>query len=171
MDENIKMATDEQRTTPTTGGSQQKRIALTVPDVSTVTKEAFNKLRGNIQLSGYDLKTICVSSAVIHEGKSSVAFRLAESFANLEKKTIYLDCDIRNSRTLSRYKVKDQVVGLSEFLTGQTRLIDIDYRTSNPYLDIIFAGKTAPNPSELFSGPLFRQLLDFLKKYYAGGTN
>ena len=109
MDEKIKMVTDEQRTTPTAGGSQQKRIALTVPDASTITKEAFNKLRGNIQLSGYDLKTICVTSAVIHEGKSSVAFRLAESFANLEKKTIYLDCDIRNSRALSRYKVKDRI--------------------------------------------------------------
>ena len=166
------MGIDEQLTNnhgeaPVVGGSQQKKIELTVADISTVTKEAFNKLRGNIQLSGYDLKTICVTSAVIHEGKSLVAFRLAESFANLRKKTIYLDCDIRNSRTLSRYKVQGQVAGLSEFLTGQARLLDIDYKTANPYLDVIFAGKAAPNPSELFSGPLFRQLLDFLKKYYA----
>lgn len=49
-------------------------------------KEAINILRGNIQLSGYDLKLISVTSAVPDEGKSSVSFHLANSFAGLGKK-------------------------------------------------------------------------------------
>ena len=36
-------------------------------------KEAINVLRGNIQLSGFDLKVIAVTSALAHEGKSSIA--------------------------------------------------------------------------------------------------
>ena len=146
---------------------QQKTIELTIPALSAIPREAINKLRGNIQLSGYDLKVVAITSAVAHEGKSNTAFRLAESFANLKKRTLFLDCDIRNSHMTVRYKAVGDVKGLSEFLSGQAKLVDIDYKTSNPYLDIVFAGKTAPNPSELFSGPLFKQLLDFLKKNYA----
>ena len=97
--------TDGREVTTAGGGFQQKLIDLNIPEISVVPREAFNKLRGNIQLSGYDLKTICVTSAVSHEGKSSTAFRLAESFSSLKKKTIILDCDIRNSRIVSRYKV------------------------------------------------------------------
>ena len=60
-------------------------------------KEAINVLRGNIQLSGFDLKVIAVTSALAHEGKSSIAFRLAKSMAGLKKRTVYLDCDIQNA--------------------------------------------------------------------------
>ena len=66
-------------------------------------REAINVLRGNIQLSGIDLKVIAVTSALQNEGKSSIAFRLARSLAGLGKRTVYLDCDIRNSLTQTRY--------------------------------------------------------------------
>ena len=59
------------------------RIDLTIPDVPFQVNEAINTLRGNIQLSGYDIKTVCVTSTLEHEGKSSIAFRLAKSFAAL----------------------------------------------------------------------------------------
>ena len=53
--------------------------------------EALNILRGNIQMSGYKLKVIAITSARSHEGKSSIAFRLAKNMAGLEKKVLYID--------------------------------------------------------------------------------
>ena len=123
-------------------------------------------MRGNIQLSGFDLKVIAITSAVAHEGKSSIAFRLAKSMAGLKKRTVYLDCDIRNSLTTTRYQIQDKVQGLTEFLCGRAPMNDIIYRTDDRYLDMIFTGAVAPNPSELVSGKLFQLLLDELKKRY-----
>lgn len=144
----------------------QKKVALQIEPIPFQAREAINVLRGNIQLSGYDVKTIAITSAMENEGKSSVAFRLAQSMASLEKKTLYLDCDIRNSATLSRYQVQQKVVGLSEFLCRQAAIQDVLYRTEDENLNILFAGAIAPNPSELFSGEVFEKLLRFLRMKY-----
>lgn len=129
-------------------------------------REAINVLRGNIQLSGYNLKTVAVTSALAHEGKSSTAFRLAKSLASMDKKTVFLDCDIRNSTTLSRYHIQQKTVGLSEYLCGRIHLADIIYQTDDAYLDLVFTGAIAPNPSELISGPMFEKLLAHLRDTY-----
>lgn len=145
---------------------RQNKIVLEVEPLPFRVKEAINVLRGNIQMSGYQLKTIAVTSALKHEGKSSTAFRLAKSLASLNKKTLYLDCDIRNSTTLSRYHVQQKVLGVSEFLCGRAGIHDVIYGTDDEYLDVLFSGVVAPNPSELFSGSLFQKLLEYLKLKY-----
>ena len=127
-----------------------KRINLKQEDVPFQVNEAVNTLRGNIQLSGFNIKTIGITSALKHEGKSSVAFRLARSFSALNKRTLFVDCDIRNSHIMSRYNVHKKVKGLTEFLCGDSLLEEVLFTTSDDCLDIIFTGAVAPNPSELF---------------------
>lgn len=129
-------------------------------------REAINMLRGNIQLSGYDLKVIAVTSAVAHEGKSSIAFRLAKSMAGLNKRTLYIDCDIRNSVVMTRYDIQQKVIGLSEYLCGRVPCEGIIYKTNDQWMDMIFTGAMAPNPSELISGPLFGQLIRWVRENY-----
>lgn len=128
--------------------------------------EAINILRGNIQMSGYRLKAIAVTSARAHEGKSSIAFRLAKSMAALDKKVLYLDCDIRNSRIQERYQIEGEYKGLSEYLCGKSQLEEIVYHTDDKWMDMIFAGAVAPNPSELISGSLFGDLMSFGRHNY-----
>ena len=151
---------------PQGGTSGKKRISLNIGEIPFQANEAINVLRGNIQMSGCDLKTIAVTSALAHEGKSSIAFRLARSLANLEKKTLYLDCDIRNSKTKKRYGIVEKTEGLSEFLCGQLPMEKMIFQTDDPCLDMIFSGKYAPNPSELLSGELFHHLMQTLKSSY-----
>ncbi|MCD7955132.1 MAG: CpsD/CapB family tyrosine-protein kinase [Lachnospiraceae bacterium] len=129
-------------------------------------KEAINILRGNIQLSGMDLKTIAVTSAFANEGKSSIAFWLAKSLSGLKKRTLYLDCDIRNSITLSRYDIQLMTPGLTEFLCGQAALLDIINKTDDKYFDMVFTGAVAPNPSELVSSALFSKMMLYLRDKY-----
>ena len=94
-------------------GGVGRRVTPNIPELPFQVREAINVLRGNIQLSGFDLKTIAITSALAHEGKSSISFRLAKSLAYLGKRTLYLDCDIRNSTTLFRYDIQQKVEGLS----------------------------------------------------------
>ena len=145
---------------------ERRKAVLKIPEVPFQVEEAINTLRGNIQLSGYDIKLVGVTSSMKHEGKSSLSFRLAKSFADLEKRTLYLDCDIRNSRTVSRYDVRKRMKGLTEYLCGDKSADDIIINTNIPYLDVVFTGAVAPNPSALFSGDLFRSLLAKVKDAY-----
>ena len=110
-----------------------RRVILDIKDLPFSAREALNVLRGNIQLSGFDLKVIAVTSAMANEGKSTVAFRLAKSFSALKKRTLYLDCDIRNSSTMARYDIQEEVRGLSEFLCGEAVMNEIIYRTDDTY--------------------------------------
>ena len=153
----------------TEGGSysrQGRKASMQVSELPFQANEAINTLRGNLQLSGYNVKVIAVTSALIHEGKSSIAFRLAKSFAGLGKKTIFVDCDIRNSHIITRYQVEGVEYGLSEFLSGNTYMLNIVYQTDDENLDIIFPGASAPNPSELFSGEMFSNLLQLCRSHY-----
>lgn len=142
---------------------------IIVPNISSLdfrTNEAINMLRGSIQMAGNNVKVIAMTSARAHEGKSSLAFRLAKSLAALNKKVLFLDCDIRNSQIKKRYRIEEKTEGLSEYLCGQLPMEDIIYPTDDACFDIIFSGKTAPNPSELLSGELFDVLIRDLKARY-----
>lgn len=143
-----------------------RMVVPIMADIPFQVREAINVLRGNIQLSGYNMKVVAITSALAHEGKSSIAFRLAKSLAGLQKRTLYLDCDIRNSMTITRYDIQQRPDGLSEFLCGAVPLTDIICRTDDPWMDMIFTGAIAPNPSELVSGTLFRQMIAYLKDAY-----
>ena len=152
--------------TDNAGMQERNKVSPVITSLPFQVNEAINTLRANIQLSGYNIKVVGVTSSLIHEGKSSLSFRLAQSFAALGKRTLYMDCDIRNSQTLIRYKLRRPGPGLSEFLCGKTNLEDIVYTTDDPCFDIIFTGGVAPNPSELFSGELFKAMLQYLKEQY-----
>ena len=145
---------------------EQSELRAVMPEMPFQVREAINALRGNILMSGYKIQTIAVTSALMHEGKSNTAFRLAKSLAALEKKVIYVDCDIRNSEMLKRFRIRGEMPGLSEFLCGQISLKPAICQTDDPYFDMIFAGSYAPNPSELISGKIFSQMLEWLKRSY-----
>ena len=147
-------------------GQQKEVVHPVIGEVPFRVNEALNALRGNIQLSGYNLKTIAITSALAHEGKSSIAFRLAKSMAGLDKRVLYMDCDIRNSTTQARYQIDGEKKGLSEYLCGNIPKEQIIYHTDDKWMDILFTGATAPNPSELLSGPLFAELINFVRSIY-----
>ncbi len=143
-----------------------RKVEPKVEELPFYVKEAINILRGNIQLSGYELKLISVTSAVPDEGKSSISFHLAQSFASLGKKTLFIDCDIRKSVIRERYNITGYTEGLTEFLCGKRTIADVLCHTENDALDMIFTGAQAPNPSELISGQRFERLCQWSKQKY-----
>ena len=123
-------------------------------------EESMRMLRTNLQFSGGNIRVILFTSSIQDEGKSETSFQLAISFAKLDKKVLYVDADMRKSVFTTRYQIKENVQGLSQYLSGQNTE-DIVYKTNIKNMDVVFAGPYAPNPAEL----LYENKLDeFIKK-------
>lgn len=128
--------------------------------------EAYKLLRTNIQFCGSDIKVICTTSCLPNEGKSSVSFNLAVSFAESGKKVVFIDADLRRSVLVGRYQPDRAVLGLTHYLSGQNDLEDVIYSTNVPFLDIIFSGPASPNPAELLGSSNYCSLLKILRNEY-----
>lgn len=132
------------------------------------TREVFNSLRINLQFCGDDVKTILFTSCTPNEGKSTVTLELARSMGEDNKKIILIDADLRKSVLVGHYgiKSKEQIYGLSHYLSGQKKEADIIHHTDINNVDIILAGPVVPNPTELLGNHYFAELLESLKEKY-----
>ncbi len=129
-------------------------------------KEAIKTLRTNIQFCGSSIRTIMFTSSLPDEGKSDISFALAESLAQIGKKTVLIDADIRKSVLVARYRLGCEVAGLSQYLSGQKALEDVVYKTNVENLSVIFAGPYSPNPAELLEEELCGRMFEALRSYY-----
>lgn len=128
--------------------------------------EASKKLRTNIRFIGTGVKTVVVTSCYPNEGKSDILFQLSIELGNMGKRVLILDADIRKSTYAGRYQVDRPVHGLSEYLSGQCDAAEMLYTTNYPGVDIIFAGPSAPNPSELLEQEAFGALVHVMRERY-----
>ena len=133
-------------------------------------KESLRALKTNLQFCGDDVKTIVFTSSLPDEGKSTVVFDLARSLTDSGKSVLLIDSDIRKSVLVGRLRAKtagkEEIKGLSHYLTGQSKLSDILYSTQVPKLMMIFAGPSVPNPTEILEKRYFDELLEFAKQQF-----
>ena len=130
-------------------------------------QEAIKTLRTNLQFCGSSVRVIMFTSTMPSEGKSSTAFAAAVSMANIRKRVLFIDADIRKSMLVSRYQVKQKgITGLSHYLCGQADPEYLCYESNFPNLDIIFAGRSVPNPSELLEDEAMGNLIQSLRSRY-----
>lgn len=143
------------------GSSQSEFIVANKP--KSPPSEAFKALRTRIQYSKLEetpLKTILLTSSVPSEGKTTISINLAGSLAQMEKKVLLLDCDLRKPRVHNVFEI-DRFPGLSDYLFSNASLEEITRRTKLETLDVITSGTIPPNPSELLAS---KQMKDFLEK-------
>lgn len=134
--------------------------------LSSTSSEAYKSLRTNIEFCGTDIKVIALTSCIPKEGKSIVSLNLANSLAELGKKVLFIDADLRKSVLLSRLDITERVQGLTNYLAGQCEIGDILCQTNQPRLQLILAGPVPPNPAELLGSPLFHNTLVALRDAY-----
>ena len=130
------------------------------------TQEAFKTLRTNLQFCGQDICTVVITSCNENEGKTTITLQLAKSLAELNKRVLVIDADMRKSVMAGRNTTAENPAGLSEVLTGMTSVKECLYQTQYNNLSIMFAGKYPPNPVELLSGQYFEELLKAAKESY-----
>lgn len=130
------------------------------------TQEAYKTLRTNLQFCGQDVRVVTITSCHENEGKTTVTLNLAQSLAELGKKVLVVDADMRKSVIAGRYTNVKNPTGLSEVLTGMVKLADSIYATQHGRMHIMLSGKYPPNPVELLSGKYFRALVAETRKVY-----
>ena len=149
----------------TKGGKEPHLVAMENPN--SAYGEAVRSLRTALLLSSADAppRTVCVTSSLPDEGKTSTALSLAILAAKSGQRAVILDCDLRRP---SVHKVlgKENTVGLSDYLTGKTPLAEVLEIDPASDLHYIAAGSKTPNPPELLQSAAMQKLLDELSKTY-----
>lgn len=128
--------------------------------------EAFKTLRANLQFCGPKYKVIMVTSCMQSDGKTTVSFEIAKSFAEDGKRVLLLDTDLRKSVLSNRLLGEKYQVGTTEILSGKCSFEECVLHTQFPNLNIVFAGAFPPNPSELLGSDEFAALIAESKERY-----
>ncbi|MBO5836871.1 MAG: CpsD/CapB family tyrosine-protein kinase, partial [Oscillospiraceae bacterium] len=129
--------------------------------------EAYKTLRTNIQftLRGEGCKKICITSSASGEGKSITILNLAISFAEVGKKVLLIDADLRRP-AIARLLREPSTIGLTNVLAEIVTPQEAIHKDVYPNLDIIFSGEIPPNPLELLNGAPMEKLIAEMSESY-----
>lgn len=146
--------------------SREDQRKILNADSPFMVKEAYNSIRTNLLFiqQGENCPIFVITSPTANNGKSINTVNLAVSFAQMGKRTLLIDADMRNP-TIHRLFSIPVKNGLSEILAGLTDNINVS-KTDIENLSVLTAGKIPPNPAELLSSSRMDKLLDFVKAHY-----
>lgn len=127
--------------------------------------EAFRVLRTNIQFASVDapLRTLLVTSPGPEEGKSFITANLAVVMAQLGRRVIIVDADLRKPRQHKIFNLPNNI-GLTSALLAE-RNTDITghlQATEVPDLFVLTSGPIPPNPSELLGSQRMADVVQIL---------
>jgi capsular exopolysaccharide synthesis family protein len=154
---------------------RNKKLKITDPsrklianlDPKSPISEQYRTIRTNVQFSSIDkeLKTLMVTSSGPAEGKSTTAANLAVVFAQLGKKVLLVDADLRKP-TVHRSFGVNNLFGFTTVLTKQATLASAVLDTEEKDLYILTSGPVPPNPAELLSSKSMEQFMEEAKEQF-----
>jgi capsular exopolysaccharide synthesis family protein len=129
--------------------------------------EGYRNLRTSILFAMRNLKlhSILVTSAIAGEGKTTTSINLASTFARMGRRVVLVDADLRRARVDRVFGIA-RSPGLSEVLQGRARIDECVQRPENASFEVLPAGETPENPSELLASNAFVQVMADLKSEY-----
>ncbi|MDY3001330.1 CpsD/CapB family tyrosine-protein kinase [Romboutsia timonensis] len=129
--------------------------------------EAYRSIRTSIEFSNLDkeLKVINITSSAQNEGKSTVIANLAVSFANLDKKVLIMEGDLRNPSVHRMFNISN-IEGITDILLGNKSFTECVHCTGVRNLHVLTCGAVPPNPSEMLSSKKIKEFVESLRDYY-----
>lgn len=147
--------------------------------------EAIRKLRANLEFTNVDgeLKSVFFTSALQHEGKTTMVCNLAVALAEAGDRVVLVDGDLRRPRVHQYFGIRN-AVGASTVLTGKTALEDAlcplpvgsklsgavggaeSSSNGQNHLSILTSGPLPPNPGEIIASMSFAALVARLESEF-----
>ena len=129
--------------------------------------EALRTVRSELLLRWFQngRKTLAIGSAGADEGASYLTANLAVLFAQMGRKVLLIDANMRQPRQHHIFSLGNSK-GLSDVLAERVSTLDAHAVKSFPTLSILPAGSPPPNPAELLARPTFDALLSGLETRY-----
>ena len=150
-----------------TSVKQYPRRLLNFAGDDSITTEAYRSLRTNLTFTSPDkpLRTVALTSAGPSEGKSLTVTNLAMATAQMGKKTLLVDTDLRRPMLHHLFNFRREP-GFAELFAGEPDYAESIRDTGKPNLSIITAGQFTPNPAELVGSQKMEHHLDYFKQNF-----
>lgn len=131
-----------------------------------IISEAYRAARTNLifSLAANGGNIISFTSAVPGEGKSTTCANMSIAFAEMGKKALLIDCDMRKPTVHTAFKLNN-TKGLSSVLGGFCKSEEAVVKNVRPSLDVLPSGPIPPNPTELLGSD---SMVKLLKSFSAG---
>ncbi len=128
--------------------------------------EAFRMLQANLKFLGSDnpLRVIVITSSVPKEGKSTVSANLAAAIAQLGRRVLLVDADMRHPVQHHIWELTN-VAGLSDVIVGEAEF-DSAVTEVMAKLDVLTAGVMPPNPMALLDSKRMASLIEHFSECY-----
>jgi polysaccharide biosynthesis transport protein len=135
-------------------------FAQSVQDPRSHLAEAYRSVRTSLQFSTASgaPRTILITSCSKGEGKSTTSLSLAVTLAQMGKRVLVVDGDMRNP-TLHKLLSTQSSPGLSNLLSSDVDPVTLTQSTPFEGLYLMASGPMPPNPVELLSGKRLAKLL------------
>ncbi|MDA8427757.1 MAG: XrtA-associated tyrosine autokinase [Geobacteraceae bacterium] len=144
-------------------------LLVTVNDPNTQAAEEYRKLKSfivKLTKEGTFLNMLMVTSSIGGEGKSLTSLNLAISMAqDFDHTVLLVDADIRKP-TLHSYLGIENSIGLTDCLLDGVEVKEALIRTGIGKLNFLPAGRSVPNPAEVFSSQRMSDFILEMKNRY-----
>ena len=153
--------------------NKASRRLLAYTDRDSLSYEAIKSLRTSIMFgmpeegkSGSRAKVVLITGESPGVGKSFVSSNLSEVFAQLSKKVLVIDADMRLGELHKVFNMT-QDNGLADYFQKENHnLQDVVHPTTMENIDFIPRGEKPQNPSSLLSSEKFSSLMKELSTHY-----
>jgi polysaccharide biosynthesis transport protein len=130
--------------------------------------EAFRTLGTSLKQTDLPKKSLVVTSALPHEGRSTVAIHLAQAIAAMGQRVLLVDAHLRKgSSRIHTLMNLPESRGLSDYLAGNVSILEVIQRLSwESNLFVMPSGTPAHDPTRLLASEQMTQLMDQMEQSF-----
>lgn len=141
---------------------------ITITDPRSAASEAYRTLRTNLTFAALDgsLDTLVVTAPTPEEDKSTVLANLAVTLAQMGKRTLLVDADLRRPKLHEIFGVTNER-GITTMFVEDTSpddppVLDVDVEN----LSLLSSGPLPPNPADILGSQKMEDIIDALTRQY-----
>ncbi|WP_421906110.1 polysaccharide biosynthesis tyrosine autokinase [Mameliella sp.] len=129
--------------------------------------EAVRNLRTSLLLSDIDHppQVVMLTSSVPGEGKTTLAFYLAQQFGAINKRTLLVEADLRR-RTFREYVDNPSKTGFTSVMLGDATIEQSITHIEDMDFDLLLADRSTYNAADLFTSERYAGLMRDLRERY-----